>query len=218
MELFQKNYPLHIDIYIDGSLLTKSRRNPAPAAGWGAVIIETYENGKREAWLPSGPCLIGGDNSSKIEEEAAKMALQAVLTREEYRASKLKLNFSITVHTDQIHWVHIEEKLRKTPDISPKEKHKELFSMIRDIIAAGGNIVYKSHNKNLDSTGRSKPTDDSMMAIADKLAERESIALRLEKQGFIYSKKEKKHPMPNESNEEFLNRLYFSNINIGNSL
>ena len=70
--------PQRIDIYADGSWLFKGKYNPAEAGGWGALVVETYANGKTESWTPSGPAATGISNSSAIEIQAAVQALQAV--------------------------------------------------------------------------------------------------------------------------------------------
>ncbi len=173
--------PTQIDIYTDGSWLHAGKHNSGKAGGWGAVVIETYHDGKQEAWAPSGPTPEHVASSMDAEIYAATAGLRAVKDREERRPGESAKKPAIILHTDQTSFGHFVSRYRKNPAREPKTSTETAMAeMAKLLLEMNGTAVYTSHHK--ASGAGAKTTDDVAMSIPHNLASREAYRTRLDGQ------------------------------------
>lgn len=198
--------PQRIDVFVDGSWLSKGKSNTVEAGGWGAVVMESY-NDHVQAWSPSGPTPEQVSNSAGAEIQSAISGLKAVQTREDYRYGEGRLP-RIVLHTDQVDWLPYFAALRKNPDMPAKSNKTGplLLELGKMVIDMGVTVEYTSHNK--ASGSRGKATDDAMMAVPHDLASQEAWKTRLLKQGRLHFGPDSLAPREGEDVDSFISRLF----------
>lgn len=170
--------PDKIDIYVDGSWLTRGKRNPIETGGWGAVVVETYPD-HEVAWSPSGPTSRRVASSYDAEYEGAYCALLAVQERECRRPAGAGENGrppKITLHSD----VNLPDRSSKRSgaDENSNGLQGELRALLQRMDVS---VVWSRHDKSGKKTGNGNYPPE--MAEAHNLASKAAWARRMKLQG-----------------------------------
>lgn len=164
-----------IDIYVDGSWLSKGQKNPVETGGWGAIIVDSYHP-DHPRYL-SGPVSETAKSAADAENEAILNALESVQLDEYSRTDR---PMTICLHTDQI------DHVRGRGNASSNG----IVSKIRGLAdSMGVRMTYTSDPKLAAKGGRDKPLatrDQTYMSGAHELARYAAWTSRLDKQGYIF--------------------------------
>lgn len=168
--------PYRVDIYADGSFLKTTHAQRPAAAGWGAVIIESFAD-RQETWALTDRVVGKRITSSSVEIVAALEALRALRLREDMRPGLPEGKPHIILHTDQKEWIAYIEQVRQNPKIRYKgtAQSKIRLELAREVISMDVTVEYVSHQKE-GATART--TDDPQMNYVHRLALRAAVKQR----------------------------------------
>lgn len=200
MARYYRRRPARIDIFVDGSWLSRGRLNPVEAGGWGALVVETYAGGGTSSWTPAGVTPEHVSSSNGAEIHAAVAALEAVRLREEHRPGKGPPP-QLVLHTDQKCWTPYIDRVRQ----SGSGGREDMDRLARLLIAMGATVEYARHDK----SGHARSGGDPRMAVPHAFASRQAWKARLTKQdGVLHIGPTRVELPPDTDPDRFVSRIF----------